>query len=317
MGALVAVAASVCLAAALQGGCAASSIPRPELPGGAPVELTDTSFHPQRDYQCGPAALATVLESAGVAADPDELAPFLYVPGRRGSFQAEMAALPRRYDRLAVPIEGSLDAVVDQLLRGRPVLVLQNLALERLPRWHYAVVVGYLPEEDRFVLRSGDEQRMRVSRTRFLATWLRAGRWGLVVLPAGAAPEGLDPLAYLRAAAGLETAGRYGAALQAFDAALTVWPDDPTARLGRANNLYQLGRRDEAETAYRALLGMAPADVAGLHNLAMLLVEDGRPCAALAALPAAAAGEPALIAGARQAALGATAAGEGAAAACD
>jgi hypothetical protein len=35
---------------------------------------------------------------------------------------------------------------VDQLEAGRPVLVLQNLALKLWPQWHYAVVVGYLPE---------------------------------------------------------------------------------------------------------------------------------------------------------------------------
>jgi len=299
------------LVAGLLAGCAASSIPRPALEGGAPVELTATPFFPQRDFHCGPAAMATVLGATGVPVDPDQLAPLLYVPELQGSFQVELAALPRRYDRLAVPIEGSLDAVVDQLSRGRPVLVLQNLALERWPRWHYAVVVGYLPAEDRFVLRSGGEHRSLMSRQRFMATWLRAGRWGVVVLPPGASPDGLEASAYVKSAAALESAGRHATALTAFESALAVWPDDPVAGLGRANNLYRLGRRTEAEDAYRAVLRTAPGDPVALHNLAMLLVESGQPCAALAILPAPATGESGLPETARRAALDAIAAGSG------
>ncbi len=293
--------AAALVAALLLGGCAASSLPRPEVAGDAPVELSATPFFPQRAYHCGPAGLATVLGAAGVSVHPDDLAPLLYVPERKGSFQVELAAVPRRYDRLAVPIGGSLDAIVEQLELGRPVLVLQNLALERWPRWHYAVVVGYLPDEDRFVLRSGATQRMRVTRARFLATWIRAGRWGVVVVAPDAAPDGPEARAYLKAAAALESAGRHEAALTAFDSALAVWPQDPTARLGRANNLYLLGRRQEAEAAYGAVLDSAPDHAVALHNLAALLVEDGRPCAARALLPAPAPEEPALLAAARAA----------------
>jgi Flp pilus assembly protein TadD len=192
------------------------------------------------------------------------------------------------------------------------VLVLQNLALERWPRWHYAVVVGYLPDQDRFVLRSGSNKRHEVSRTRFLATWIRAGRWGLVVLPPDASPEGLDAASYLKAAAALESAGRNSAALAAFETAVVAWPEQPTAWLGRANNLYLLGRRAEAEAAYAAVLERTPGHPVALHNLAALLVEEGRACAARALLPPAAPGEPALVTQARAAADQAVAAESGA-----
>lgn len=277
-------------------GCAASSIPRPTVPGNAPLELTEIPWFPQRDHHCGPAALATVLGAGGVAVEPDELAPQLYVPGRHGTFQVELAAVPRRYGRLAVEIDGSLDGLVAQLQRGRPVLVLQNLAIESLPRWHYAVVVGYLPERDRFVLRSGGERRLLMARHRFYATWVRAGRWGVVVVAPESPPDGLAAAAWLNAAAGLESAGHHQAALAAFESAFAAWPDDPTAGLGRANNLYHLGRHPDAESAYRAVLVIEPEHAVALHNLATLLVETGRPCDALEALPSERAGESPLIA---------------------
>ena len=37
------------------------------------IELSGTPFFPQEEYQCGPAALATVLNAAGVAVAPDDL----------------------------------------------------------------------------------------------------------------------------------------------------------------------------------------------------------------------------------------------------
>jgi len=293
------------LAASLAlGGCAGVPVPRPQTPGNSPIELTATPFHPQRDYHCGPAALATVLGASGVAVAPDLLAPALYVPDRHGTFQVELAALPRRYDRMAVEIEGSLDALVAQLRRGRPVLVLQNLGFESLPRWHYAVVVGYQPERDRFVLRSGGERRLLVSTRRFFATWLRADTWGIVVVAPDARPDDLPPAAWLKAAAGLESVGRHGAALAAFEAALERWPAEPTALLGRANNLYLLGRHEDAAQGWLAVLAVQPEHAVALHNLVMLRVEQGRACAARDLLPPAQAGEAPLLGAAREAAAG-------------
>ncbi|HJU50574.1 MAG TPA: hypothetical protein VJ575_07595, partial [Pseudogulbenkiania sp.] len=46
------------------------------------VELTDTPFFPQEQYQCGPAALATVLTASGKTVAPEELTSQVYVPAR-------------------------------------------------------------------------------------------------------------------------------------------------------------------------------------------------------------------------------------------
>jgi tetratricopeptide (TPR) repeat protein len=260
----------------LGGGCAGWS-PSPPLAAN-PVELASTPFHPQDDYHCGPAALATVLNASGVPVSPDDLAGDLYLPDRRGTLQIELAAAARRQGRLAVQLDGSLPAVVAQLGQGRPVVVLQNLASTVVPVWHYAVVVGYLPDEDRFVLRSGREFRQLTRRGRFAATWDRAGNWALVLLDPEEVPEGVPAGAYLRAAADLENTGRHRLALQAFRSALTAWPDDVMARLGEANNLYYLGERTAAAEAYRTLLDVHPHHEVAVHNLIMVLLELDRAC---------------------------------------
>jgi tetratricopeptide (TPR) repeat protein len=274
----------------------------PDVSSGDPqaVELTATPFFPQRDFHCGPAALTTALAASGINTTPDAIAPDLYIPKRQGTLQVELVAAARKFDRLAIEIEPTEEALLTQLRLGRPVVVLQNLLLEALPRWHYAVVVGYLPAEDAFVLRSGGEQRLVMSRARFLATWIRGRRWGIVVMAPTRAPEGLSPSSWLQAAAALESAGKYNAALAAFDSALEVWPEDAMAWLGRGNNLYALGKPDPALTAWSAALRLAPDNPVALHNLVTTLVEIGQPCGALSHLPPEHTNEHALVSAARQ-----------------
>jgi tetratricopeptide (TPR) repeat protein len=288
----------------LGGGCAGWS-PSPPL-AASPVELASTAFHPQDDYHCGPAALATVLNASGVAVSPDDLAGGLYLPDRRGTLQIELVAAAHPQGRLAIELEGSLPAVVAQLEQGRPVLVLQNLASTLVPVWHYAVVVGYLPDGDRFVLRSGREFRQLARRGRFAATWDRAGNWALIVLDPAEVPGGVPAASYLRAAADFENTGRHALALEAFRSALTAWPDEPLARLGEANNLYYLGERAAAAEAYQALLDVHPDHPVAVHNLAMVLLELDRACEARRVVRQAAALGGDLIDTARRAVAGAS-----------
>jgi hypothetical protein len=64
-----------------------------DLPASA--ELTEVPFFPQKDYECGPAALATSLVYFGAPVTPDELVSQVYLPERKGSLQVEMIASAR------------------------------------------------------------------------------------------------------------------------------------------------------------------------------------------------------------------------------
>src|SRR5688572_9885051 len=120
-------------------GCASQPV---RMPAGEAVELTSVPFFSQREYQCGPAALAMVLVASGVTVTPDELTGKVYLPERKGSLQMELIGATRGFDRLAYEIAPGVDALLAQVREGKPVLVLQNLAFKRVPAWHYAVVVG-------------------------------------------------------------------------------------------------------------------------------------------------------------------------------
>ncbi len=264
--------------------CGRTPVLGPAAGDGTRIELDRVPFYPQSAYQCGPAALATVLGQAGVVVDPEQLVAAVYLPERKGSLQVELVAAARRYGRVPYPINPDLAGLLDTVRAGHPVLVLQNLAIERWPLWHFAVVIGFDAQRDEFILRSGTTRREISSATSFLRTWQRAGNWGLVVLPPGQLPPAADRERYLRAVTDMEGVAPPEALREAFAAALTRWPDDPWALVGLGNAHYGAGDARAAEAAFRAVLATDPAHLVARNNLAQLLGERGCRAAALAIL---------------------------------
>jgi Tetratricopeptide repeat/Peptidase_C39 like family len=269
--------ASLALAGALCG-CATSRATLESSAGSEvppKVELGAVPFFAQERLQCGPAALATVLAAGGLEVTPAELEPLVYLPGRGGSLEIELVAATRRYDRMPYVLEPQLDDVVAEIAAGHPVLVLQNLRIESLPVWHFAVVVGYDVEHERVILRSGTTQRLEMSTHSFLRTWDLAHRWAMIVLEPGALPGRADAGSYIAAAAGLESAGRLEAAGRAYQRAARTWPQESLAWLGLGNVAYAQSDYPAAVAAYRNALAQSPADVVARNNLADALAHAG------------------------------------------
>lgn len=266
----------------LLAGCGLAPL-RIEAPPRA-VELAGTPFFAQTEFHCGPAALATVLGAQGIAITPGQIAPQVFVPGREGSLQAEMIAATRRHARLPLRVEPRPEALVAALHEGHPVLMLQNLAFRRWPAWHYAVLIGYEPEAQRFILRSGTERREVLGARRLMQTWDRAQRWAIVAVAPDTVPAFATTEHWLAAAAPFETLGRLDVAERAYRAAVTRWPQSALAWLALANLRHARGDRAGAETALREALRHDPRSAAARNNLANLLLERGCPAAARAQL---------------------------------
>lgn len=270
-------------------GCAAQTrLLREQPPADLPraAELSATPFFPQTEYQCGPAALATVLAAAGLHASPEELAERVFLPARTGTLQIEMMAGARRQGAVATRLPPMLEAVLREVQAGHPVVVLQNLGLSWYPAWHYAVLVGYDIDAGEVVLRSGTTEREVLAMRTFEHTWLRSGAWAFVALPPGQWPATAQEAAVVEASVGFERVASPRDAVQVYRSALARWSGNLTLAMGLGNSLHASGDKAAAGEAFRSAAmqhGSAPAWI----NLANTLLELGSTADAVQAAQAA------------------------------
>ena len=240
------------------------------------IVLDDVPFVKQRTKHCGPASLASVMQWLGLEANPDALAPQLYIDARNGSLQNDLLGAARRHGLLAYEHKGKFKSLLQQLQAGVPVIVLQNLATSWAPVWHYSVVVGYDASKEHIFLHDGYHASKTVNFKYFEYTWRHADYWALSLHKPGDIPEGSTPTDYVYAAHGLELANRQNEALLAYQSASERWPDNFIARMGQGNIHYQSGNYLEALKAYQQASRLKPNSAEALHNLAWALLRNGK-----------------------------------------
>jgi tetratricopeptide (TPR) repeat protein len=247
----------------------AASLPRQ-------VELVDVPFFAQEEFQCGPAALAMAMTHAGIKVDPEVLKPEVYLPEREGTLQVEMLGATRRHGLVAYQMSPVLGEVLEEVARGTPVVVLQNLSLDWYPVWHYAVVIGYDLDNKEVILRSGRERVQRMSLVAFENTWARSAHWAMVAVPPEKVPFTAQETRYVAAVNAFGKAGHLAASHSAYLAAKSRWPSSLGVSIALGNVAYMMKRMDEAEAEFRAAVTLYPDSVAALNNLAQTLSDMGR-----------------------------------------
>ncbi|MFC2991564.1 PA2778 family cysteine peptidase [Halomonas tibetensis] len=231
--------------------------------------LDDVPFHAQRDYQCGPASLAMVLNDGGVDVEVETLIPQVFLPSRKGSVQPEMLATVRRHGHIPFVIEGRLDALLTEVGAGHPVVVMQNLSLPAWPMWHYAVAIGFDLDRNELILHSGEEPRRVESFRRFDATWARSDRWAFVALPPGELPADVRPHRAMEAISDFERLQGAAAALPAWDALAERLGDNGLAHFGLGNARHATGDAMGAITAFERAVDAQPGLAVAWLNLGL------------------------------------------------
>lgn len=246
------------------------------------AELREVPFYPQRDYECGPAALAMVLEHAGVKTGLHDLIAQVYVPERQGSLQAEMLAAPRRHGLLTTVLPPRLPDVLREVADGTPVIVLQNYGIGPFDQWHYAVVAGYDSTRGEVVLRSGERERLVVTFPVFELLWRKGAHWAMVAVPPQRVPATVAEQRHREAVLALARVAKPETARVAYAAAVERWPASVAARVAIANDHYERGELAQAEAHLTIARGHDPDSVIVLNNLAQTLSDQGRHAEALA-----------------------------------
>jgi len=237
------------------------------------VLVPDVPFYPQEDYQCGPAALATVLGASRVQISPEALVPLVYVPERQGSFQVEMVAAARSYGRLAYQLPPTLHAMFSEVSRGHPVLVMQNLGLDWYPQWHFAVVKGFDLEQRQIILNSALTEDYRLSLATFERTWARAEHWAVLVVEPGIMPLSAQPERYFNAVVALEGNNTAAQVSPAYHAGLARWPNNQHLLMGYGNLLYGQDDLEGAAEHYQKTIDAHPHYAPAYNNLAQIQLQ--------------------------------------------
>jgi len=209
------------------------------------TEIESVPFFPQSKYQCGPAALATVFAYRQLDVLTDDLVGQVYVPNRQGSFQVEMVAATRQQGLIPYPLAPKMKDMLTEVNAGNPVLVLQNLAFDSYPQWHFAVVVGYDLEKSEVVLRSGTTKRWVTSLRNFEQTWRKSNYWGIVIVLPDQLPATGTMEKWLSSAHDLEKLQYYKSVEKAYQAAIKKWPQHEEAWLALTN--FEYGQKQYAK----------------------------------------------------------------------
>jgi hypothetical protein len=256
---------------------------RTDWPAGVPrqVELKDVPFFPDDKYQCGPAALAMVMNASGARTTVEALVPEVWLPARKGSLQVEMLVAPRKHGLVSYRLEPRYTDLLREVAAGNPVVVLQEAGMF-LPTWHYAVVNGFDYESGTILMRSGLDFRQEMPFTYFERTWIPGNYWSMVVPQPDRIPVTATEERWMEALLGLARGGDKAATLRGYRAAVARWPESMTASVGLANHLHAQGQLDEAAAVLRAKLQKNPDSVILLNNLAQTLSDQGRNAEALA-----------------------------------
>ncbi len=135
----------------------------------------------QRTMQCGPAALASVLNHYGNSISPDEIAAEIYRPESMGTLNLDLALYPRQRGYSTKWYSGSLRKLLNAVDRGLPLIVMVDRGLPPLQALHFMVVAGYTPEG--LVVMAGEDKPELTRWKTFATQWERTNRWTLEIHP--------------------------------------------------------------------------------------------------------------------------------------
>jgi tetratricopeptide (TPR) repeat protein len=264
----------------LVAGCASLShrVTPPASPSSAEsIYLEQLPPIAQRAYQCGPAALESVLRYWEQPVDADELRQALITPGARGVLNFALANYPRTRGVWTEVHQADQDALRTWLEQGIPPIVMLRVGPWGAPVYHFIVVRGLNDRDGIYYANVGDAAPHAIRYETFQRRWQDAGYWCLIVVPAERVDWDLTAAQAGELALLLEQTGRLELAERWYRTALKDEPGNQALRFNLANVHLRARNWDAATTIYRELLRESPQWGQVSNNLAWIALEEGKP----------------------------------------
>ncbi|MBI4687785.1 MAG: peptidase C39 family protein [Nitrospirae bacterium] len=146
-----------------------------------PSVIENVPFHPQEDYQCGPASLAGVMNYWGMNITPENIAKDIYSGSARGTLNIDMVLYVNKNGLEGLQYQGRWDDLKAKIDRGYPLIALVDYGFYVYQANHFMVLIGY--NDKGVIANSGKKERLFIEKEKFLKIWGKTNFWTLWVKP--------------------------------------------------------------------------------------------------------------------------------------
>lgn len=138
-------------------------------------------FVKQKDFFCGPAAMASVMRFYGRNITQEEIAKEVYTPKLKGALISDMENYAREAGYKAETKNGDLNTLVSLIDEGTPAIALVDVGRWIISQPHYYVVYGYDKRRNIFFLHTGFARDREISFSRLDKEWEKMNRLLLII----------------------------------------------------------------------------------------------------------------------------------------
>ncbi len=161
----------LCLAAA----CSPLRAPSGSIKATAGRIIAGVPFYAQQGrYDCGPAALASLLAQRGASVSLAQVRAATYTPALQGSLMPDLENYARSLGYETCSGRGDLALLRETIDAGTPVLIPLEMGRWGVTRPHYLVVFGYSGSD--FVVHAGKVARMTIAAAELDRRWQKLNR---------------------------------------------------------------------------------------------------------------------------------------------
>lgn len=257
----------------------------PATPVEAPSQPNAQGFHylesvvpvAQTAYQCGPAALESVIRHWGKEADAEQIGRSLSDSGTRGVLNFSLARYARDQGFWTEIRQGEREDLRQWIQSGIPPVVMLRVGPLGIPIYHFIVLKGFNDEEQIFYANTGHPATRAIRYAPFFKRWDQADDWTLLICPPEKVNWKLSGEQSTDLGLLLERAGRLGLAESWYQTALAKDSMNQSARFNLANLYSKTNRVSQAKAIYQELFKEKPGWAPASNNLAWICLEEGNP----------------------------------------
>jgi len=175
---LFTLAALICLT-----GCATTTVPLAE----DAKFIEKVPFFEQDDFQCGPAALATIINywhrknNTKEQLSVDSIIGAIYNMKVKGVLTLDLELYARELGFKSLQYSGTIEELKGNIDANVPIIILVDYGRGFFQQNHYIIVKGYT--RDGIILNSGGRENLVIRNESLLKIWKKTSFWMLVVKP--------------------------------------------------------------------------------------------------------------------------------------